>query len=737
MKIASILLGCLGLALTAAILELGKNTLGGWITAGVVFVLLFVALFRVPAGRAGLYWACLGLCVLGVGLAIFFSRPPVKAIPAVSVKNPEKTGVVTVEQGQLTGVVNGEGTVEVFAGVPYAKPPVGDLRWREPEAPEAWEGVRACDTFAPMSMQSRGSTLFNSMTDIVVFRNYRITLEDNFQEPMSEDSLYLNIWRPKGAKAGESLPVLVYIHGGSLTGGQPSNEQYNGERMAEQGILVVNLGYRLNVFGYFAHEDLAAESPNGTTGNYGLLDQIAALRWVHENIAAFGGDPEKVTIAGESAGASSVNALCVSPLTEGLFRYAIAESSGIVAKHPYHTFRDYDDALEMGQKVMAEMGAADIAALRALPAEKLVQTRYQNSSMTVDGYAVTEQPWLTYERGANHEEALLNGFNGHEADFFTLPHKVTAENYVELAANVLGDYAAEGTALYPAKPVDEGYHVVIDAGGNAKGSAFKFPHTVYNAAGGYLSILSGIKGYGVTITTGPNSGLDSIGYSMNVIHDGQEEAMMATGTDENIPIITELGQKLGVAASEPVAPYSGSEGFVVGDGSVSVILETEDYARARGAKVYCYAIGYGNGRKNVKFGKVAGSGEALDNAISSALNDAGVSIDEIDAVCGFANGLKVVDDIEKESYARVFGDKLKGLPLFQVKERVGEGRAASATLAASEAALMLSGELPQNDAYFVDGAAVTKKSVPTGGFKKILVTAFATGGSYSAVVLGK
>ena len=281
------------------------------------------------------------------------------------------------------------------------------------------------------------------------------------------------------------------------------------------------------------------------------------------------------------------------------------------------------------------------------------------------------------------------------------------------------------------------FEELIAEGGNAKGSAFKFPHTVYNAAGGYLSILSGIKGYGVTITTGPNSGLDSIGYSMNVIHDGQEEAMMATGTDENIPIITELCQKLGVAASEPVAPYSGSEGFVVGDGSVSVILETEDYARARGAKVYCYAIGYGNGRKNVKFGKVAGSGEALDNAISSALNDAGVSIDEIDAVCGFANGLKVVDDIEKESYARVFGDKLKGLPLFQVKERVGEGRAASATLAASEAALMLSGELPQNDAYFVDGAAVTKKSVPTGGFKKILVTAFATGGSYSAVVLGK
>lgn len=282
------------------------------------------------------------------------------------------------------------------------------------------------------------------------------------------------------------------------------------------------------------------------------------------------------------------------------------------------------------------------------------------------------------------------------------------------------------------------FEELIAEAGNAGGSAFKFPHTVYNAAGGYLSICSGIKGYGVTITTGPVSGLDSIGYSMNVIHDGQEQAMMATGTDENIPVITELAQKLNVAADSVVEPYAGSNGFVVGDGSVSIIMETEDYAKARGAKVYCEILGYGNGRKNVKFGTVEGSGEALDNAINAALKDAGVSAAEIDAVCGFANGQKVVDDIEKASYARVFGDKLASMPLFQVKEHVGEGRAASATLAAAQAALMLDGELQSENAYFVSAdGSVSKKTADASSFKKILVTAFSAGGSYSAVVLGK
>ena len=214
--------------------------------------------------------------------------------------------------------------------------------------------------------------------------------------------------------------------------------------------------------------------------------------------------------------------------------------------------------------------------------------------------------------------------------------------------------------------------------------------------------------------------------------------MMATGTDENLPIITEFAQKLGVAAGDVVAPFAENEGFVVGDGSVSIMLEEEDYAKARGAKVYCYALGFGHGRKNVKFGKLAGSDEALDKAINDALADAGLSAADIDAVCGFANGCKRIDDIEKGALQRVFGDKLATMPLFEVKERVGEGRAGSAALAAAEAAMLLNGELANDNAYFIaDDGSVASKAADAAGLKKILIISFAAGGSYSAVVFGK
>ncbi len=269
---------------------------------------------------------------------------------------------------------------------------------------------------------------------------------------------------------------------------------------------------------------------------------------------------------------------------------------------------------------------------------------------------------------------------------------------------------------------------LIAENGNAKGSAFKFPHTVYNAAGGYLSICSGIKGYGVTVTTGPLSGLQSIGYAVNVMKDGQETAMLATGCDENLPIITEFAEKLGLRR----------DNFILGDGSTSILLETEETAKARGAKIYGYVLGSGNGRKNVKFGTIAGSDSALDVAINDALKDAGVSIDEIDGIFGFADGNKTVDTIEKESYIRVFGDRLSKIPVVQVKERTGEGRAGTATLEAAHAALLMSGELENDDASFIakDGS-VAKSKVNGKDLKKVIVTSFASGGSYTAVVLGK
>ncbi|MBQ5442749.1 MAG: carboxylesterase family protein [Oscillospiraceae bacterium] len=485
MSVAAVLLSLITALVCALVLELGKHTLLGWIlSAAAICIYLFVRVrLGAEASRLARFgmWAAL---IVALVLCARVSQPPIRSIPAVEQANPRVTPIVTVAQGDLTGVYTQDETVEVYTGIPYAKPPVGELRWREPQEPESWEGVRVCDHFAPMSMQVRNHPIFDSLTSWGVFHMFRPSLKDNFLEPMSEDSLYLNIWKPAGDV--KDLPVMVFIHGGSLTSGQPSYSEYNGESLAKKGIIVVNFGYRLNVFGYLATEELAAESPNGTTGNYGLLDQIQALRWVQQNIAAFGGDPDQVTVSGESAGASSVNALCVSPLSRGLFRRAIAESSGITAKVPYHTFRTLADALAMGKNILSEFAAKDMDDLRAVDAEKLVRTKYTNNAMTVDGYAITEQPYLTYEKGENHEEALLGGFNTHEADLFDLFVKVTKDNYVDSLRPQFGDLAEKAAALYPPEAVEKEFHYIVERGGDAKGaynkilSAAWFSYSHYN-----------------------------------------------------------------------------------------------------------------------------------------------------------------------------------------------------------------------------------------------------------------
>lgn len=455
--------------LVVFVLEFGKHTILGWIAAGAVFATFVVLRFTVLKDKKG--WLRFGAdvpFVLLTLLILFLSQPPFLQIKAADYPNPEVTQVRSVEQGDLTGVFTEDKSVEIYAGIPYAKPPVGDLRFKEPQDPEAWDGVRVCDTFGPRAMQQDGNIIFNSLVDLVFYHYFKVDPNDNFREAMSEDCLYLNVWKPAGDV--KDLPVLVYIHGGSLTTGASSYFEYRGQDLAKKGIVVVNLAYRLNVFGYMASEELAEESPNHTTGNYGLLDQVKALEWVQKNIEAFGGDPSKVTIAGESAGASSVNALCVSPLAKGLFRYAIAESSGITARVPYHTFRNYEDALEMGENIMEEYGAASVAELREVPAEKLVQTSFTNDSMTVDGYAIEKQPFLTYEEGENNEQALLSGFNAHEADVFLLNYQTTKDNYVDTLENVFEEYAGEVAELIPAAPRDPLYMVPLDKGGDAKGS---------------------------------------------------------------------------------------------------------------------------------------------------------------------------------------------------------------------------------------------------------------------------
>lgn len=434
------------------VLEINKHTLLGWVAAIVVTVAFLLLKKRLMRDTKGLIKCVYYVAYLALLLcALLISRPKERCIDAVKVKNPELTTIVSVSEGDVQGVFNKDKTVEVFAGIPYAKPPVGELRWQAPKPAEKYSGVRVCDKFAPMAMQVRSNSIMAFGSSIIGYGELPISLHDNYLEAMSEDCLYLNVWRPAGAKEGDNLPVLFYVHGGSLNSGQSYWESYNGEKLASQGIIVVNIAYRVGVFGYLADEELASESANGTTGNYGLLDQIQALKWVNENVGKFGGDASNITIAGESAGASSVNALCVSPLTEGLFRRVIAESSGIVAKVPYHTFRTMDQALEVGNNIKKEFGCDSIEELRKIPADKLVNTRYSNNEMTVDGYAIVEQPYLTYEAGRNHEEAIFNGFNGDEGTVFLMfGAKPTVETYEQGIAHVAGDYASELAALKPA-----------------------------------------------------------------------------------------------------------------------------------------------------------------------------------------------------------------------------------------------------------------------------------------------
>lgn len=265
--------------------------------------------------------------------------------------------VVSTSGGEVRGTVNGG--AEAFLGIPYAAPPVGADRWREPQPVVPWQSARDASAFGPVCQQGVPAP----------WGPY--TAEFLAQPPMSEDCLTLNVWRPKGA-AGK-LPVLVYIHGGGFGGGAGSLPIYDGEKLAVKGAVVITINYRVGVFGFMAHPALTAESPLGSSGNYGLLDQIAALKWVRANVARFGGDAANVTVSGESAGAASVADLIVSPMAKGLFDKAIAFSGASMAVDvpPLATNE------KVGTDLAAKLGAASLADLRSVPAEKLVEaTRY-------------------------------------------------------------------------------------------------------------------------------------------------------------------------------------------------------------------------------------------------------------------------------------------------------------------------------------------------------------------------
>ncbi len=451
-KMAKTLLTITLFLFSFAILELNKNMILGWLFNAAAFFACFCLLprffkpdscFRFPLAMA--------VYLLAFALIVFLTWPPVKPVPAVSNSDPSASETIDTKYGKIQGVLNKDEDVAVFAGIPYAKPPVGDLRWKAPQKPDAWDGVLLADRFAPMSMQQTNLPIYDSLAQIIGYHDYKFSFRDNYIPPVSEDSLYLNIWKPNNSK--KDLPVLVYIHGGSLKSGQAWYQDYNGENFAKKDIVFVNLSYRLGVFGFFADEELMKES--GTTGNYGLLDMIEALNWIRENIASFGGDPDNVTLAGESAGSAALSALCTSPLAKGLFSRAILESSTLACVIPPHSYRPYKEALASGKQLKERHGVSSAMELRKLSAEELVNAAATQHHITVDGYALTEDPYLSYQKGIHNETAILHGYNAEESGPFLLFDKTTTKNYREKISRYFGDYTDEVLKVYPVASDEE------------------------------------------------------------------------------------------------------------------------------------------------------------------------------------------------------------------------------------------------------------------------------------------
>jgi para-nitrobenzyl esterase len=352
------------------------------------------------------------------------------------------TSRVKVESGVLEGPANSDRSVRVFKGVPYAAPPVGNLRWKEPQPPATWKGVREADAFGARCFQP---SLFSDM----VFRD----------AGMSEDCLFLNVWTPVTAR---QLPVLVYFHGGGFGAGSGDEPRYDGENFARKGVVVVTVNYRLGVFGFLAHPELTAESPHQASGNYGMLDQAAALRWVERNIAAFGGDPKKVTIGGESAGSFAVSALMASPLSRKLFRGAIGESgamfstgTGTLAAQPLAT------AEYSGVEFAAAAGAKSLAELRVKTADDLVRVSSPGGQVRftpiVDGYFLPDTPVSIYSQGRQSHVPLLAGWNADEVRMGVLMAnpKPSAETLAARLGAAFGDQADAALKLYPASNDEE------------------------------------------------------------------------------------------------------------------------------------------------------------------------------------------------------------------------------------------------------------------------------------------
>lgn len=342
---------------------------------------------------------------------------------------------LTIANGTIEGEFDIKTNIQSFKGIPFAQPPVGDLRWKAPQPVTNWNGVKQTKKFGPRAIQSN---VFGDMG----FRS----------DGMSEDCLYLNVWSP-AKSANEKLPVLVYFYGGGFAAGDGSESRYDGENMAKKGIVTLTVNYRLGIWGFFAHPELTKESPNHASGNYGLLDQNAALKWVQANISKFGGDPKRVTIAGESAGSIAVSAQMASPLSKGLIAGAIGESGGSIfpTLAPVPLAEAEKTGLEYAQKI----GATSLKNLREMSTLELYQKSLGSSlgvfKTTIDGYFLTKTLPETFEAKQQAMIPLLLGWNSEEMTYraLTAGKDISNETYVQKVKELYGKKADEVLKLYP------------------------------------------------------------------------------------------------------------------------------------------------------------------------------------------------------------------------------------------------------------------------------------------------
>lgn len=348
--------------------------------------------------------------------------------------------IVKTANGKVEGYE--KDNVRIFKGIPFATPPVGDFRWKAPQPPKNWTGVKKCTEFSASPIQNKPQP-FYCWTEEFIAK----------PEPLSEDCLYLNIWTT--AKKSQKMPVFVWIYGGGLSSGSANCDIYDGTEMAKKGVVYVSINYRVGVLGFMAHPELTKESGYNASGNYGFLDQIAALKWIQKNIVAFGGDPNNVTIAGQSAGAFSVNALIASPLAKGLFHKAILQSGGLLSRL---LSQDLTNSEKQGTKFMELAKCNSIAELRKLSAEDIQKLSNNQAAgrfgVTMDDYVLPKNILEHFKQGKHNQVPILAGWVTGDGSLLGSPN-ITLEAYKKEVQNRYGDKSETYLSIFPASNDDE------------------------------------------------------------------------------------------------------------------------------------------------------------------------------------------------------------------------------------------------------------------------------------------